>query len=292
MFDNLICMDTMVEGVHFTKKTMNPYMIGYKALAVNISDIAAMGGIPLFYLVSISIPPSWSELELEEVYRGLNELAKQYSMDLVGGDTVSCKSELVITVTVYGKVEKGKTLLRSNVRPGDFVFVIGELGGSAAGLQLLLNNKQNYTSSEKVLITEHQLPKPQVEAGRIFACSGARVALNDISDGIASEANELAIASGVTINIDYDKLPIHKNLLCYPEQEQINLVLFGGEEYSLIGTFAKEDWENIHPLFKENNISIKIIGEVLKGEPAVYATIKGSRQRLLKQGYNHFKKGE
>lgn len=273
---------------------MRPYMIGYKALAVNISDIAAMGGIPVFYLVSIAVPPHWTEQELENVYRGMRQLANEYLMDLIGGDTVSCKSELVITVTVYGKVEKGKRLLRSNALPGDVVFVSGELGGSAAGLQLLLDNnpKENYTVSQEKLLLEHQLPRPQVEAGRILALSGARISLNDISDGIASEANEIALASDVTINIYYEKLPIHKELAQYSMKEQEKWVLNGGEDYQLIGTVAKEDWEIIDPLFKKKDIPIKIVGEVTKGRPAVYVTIKDERTLVLKQGYNHFKKGE
>src|SRR5690606_8565119 len=111
--EQIICMDTMVEGVHFNSHTMDPYQIGYKALAVNISDIAAMGGIPTYYLVSIAIPKGWNEADLLSIYEGMAMLADKYAMDLIGGDTVSIADTLVITVTVLGEVERGKHLLRS-----------------------------------------------------------------------------------------------------------------------------------------------------------------------------------
>lgn len=295
-FDHLVCMDTMVEGVHFTRKTMSPYMIGYKALAINISDIAAMGGIPTYYLVSIAIPNNWSQQEIEEIYEGMGELAAIYSIDLIGGDTVSSKEGLVVTVTALGKVEKGTKLLRSNGRSDDYVFVIGMLGASAAGLDLLLKNgtEGDFTDLEKQLLKAHQLPKPQIEAGRMLATSGERISLNDISDGIASEANEIATASNMTITIDYEKLPISNSLKNYPKHKQKEWILYGGEDYQLIGTVSKQGWNRIETLFKQMNLPITLIGETShsNGNPSVILTSKGKNTLLLKKGYNHFKKGE
>src|SRR5699024_6953972 len=120
------------------RKTMDPYHIGYRILATNISDMAAMGAEPISYLTSIIIPNDWNDQELREIYQGLDTIASKYKPDLIGGDTV-IGSELVLSVTINGLVERGKARFRSQMRPGDYVFVTGTLGDSAAGLELLLN---------------------------------------------------------------------------------------------------------------------------------------------------------
>lgn len=294
MFDELICMDTMVEGVHFTKKTMTPFMIGFKALAVNISDIAAMGGIPTYYLVSIAIPNNWDEKALQEIYEGMDSLGDRYSIDLIGGDTVSSKEGLVITVTVCGRIQKGTSLFRNVAHPGDLVFVTGEVGSSAAGLDLLLSHGLNYpfSKSEKELLKAHQLPEPQVEAGQILAASKKKIALNDISDGLASEANEIAEASNVCLHIDYDKIPISSYIKTYSEEQQTRWCLFGGEDYQLIGTISSDDYKEIKQTFNQNNIKLTVVGEVISGDAEVYLIKDNGIEKLPKKGFNHFSKGE
>lgn len=294
MFDELICMDTMVEGVHFTKQTMTPYMVGFKALAVNISDIAAMGGIPTYYLVSIAIPKDWTEEALKEIYAGMSEIANKYSMDLIGGDTVSSKQGLVVTVTVCGKIEQGKSLFRSNAIPGDVVFVVGQLGASAAGLELLLNNgiDHNYSENEKMLLNAHQKPEPQVEAGRILATSGENVSLNDISDGLASEANEIAEASKVDLHIESEKIPRSIYIKNYQQEDQKRWCLFGGEDYLLIGTMSKSSFQKLNQTFDQKGIPISIIGEVTGGSGTVYLSNNNKKEILPKKGFNHFNKGD
>jgi thiamine-monophosphate kinase len=294
MFDELICMDTMVEGVHFTKQTMTPFMLGFKALAVNISDIAAMGGIPTYYLVSIAVPKGWTEEELLEIYAGMANLGKQYSMDLIGGDTVSSQGGLIITVTVCGKIEKGTSLYRHHARSGDIIFVVGQLGASAAGLELLLKHglTHHYSDTEKVLLEAHQLPMPQVAAGRLFANSGENISLNDISDGLASEANEIAEASNVDLLIEFEKIPRSDYIKEYPLDEQRRWCLFGGEDYLLVGTMSQVAFQKINETFREKGIMLTIIGEVTTGSGDVYITENNKKKKLLKQGFNHFNKGE
>ncbi|MFN7253376.1 MAG: thiamine-phosphate kinase [Anaerobacillus sp.] len=294
MFDELICMDTMVEGVHFTKQTMTPFMLGFKALAVNISDIAAMGGIPTYYLVSIAVPKGWTEEELLEIYAGMSKLGKQYSMDLIGGDTVSSPGGLIITVTVCGKIEKGTSLYRHQASSGDIIFVVGQLGASAAGLELLLKHglTHNYSSTEKLLLEAHQLPMPQVAAGRLFATSGEKISLNDISDGLASEANEIAEASNVDLLIEFEKIPRSDYIKDFPLDEQRRWCLFGGEDYLLVGTMSQAAFQKISETFREKAIMLTIIGEVTIGSGDVYITENNKKKKLLKQGFNHFNKGE
>lgn len=287
--EQIICMDTMVEGVHFTTGTMSPYQIGYKALAVNISDIAAMGGIPTYYLVSIAIPKRWNEADLLSIYDGMAMLASKYKMDLIGGDTVSTTDLLTITVTVLGEIEKGRHLLRSNARPGDIVFVTGTVGDSAAGLDLLLRNEeQNFTETENDLIKKHQYPQPRVEIGRILAAM-PRVSLNDISDGIASEANEIAKASQVTVVIDEDCLPLSNAITTYNKSRSIEWALYGGEDFELIGTMPKSDWEDVYNQCEENGFVITKIGTVSEGPEKVLLNKNSKGYILDKKGYNHFK---
>lgn len=291
-FDEIVCVDTMVEEVHFSRKTMEPYHIGFKALATNLSDIAAMGGKPLFYLVSIAISNDWSEDDLKEIYKGMESLAAKYHVDLIGGDTVSTKYSLVITVTVLGRAKKGHYVLRETAKPGDIVFVTGKVGESACGLSLLLDKglDANFTADEKTLIKAHQMPNPQVEAGQLLGESELRLSLNDISDGIASEANEIAEASRVQLVIDYNKLPIGNYIQNYPVTDQFKWTLFGGEDYQLIGTIGEEDWPSIQQLFNDKGIPLIPVGSVQSGKPEVFLQYEGKQIVLEKKGYNHFKK--
>ncbi|THE09631.1 thiamine-phosphate kinase [Bacillus timonensis] len=289
--EQIICMDTMVEGVHFNSHTMNPYQIGYKALAVNISDIAAMGGIPTYYLVSIAIPKDWNEADLLSIYEGMAMLADKYAMDLIGGDTVSIAETLVITVTVLGEVETGKHFLRSQAKPGDVIFVTGTVGDSAAGLNVLLHNGIEHTLSEfdEALIRKHQYPLPRVEFGRLLS-TFERVSLNDISDGLASEANEIAKASGVILQIDEDKIPFSEAILTKYRDRALEFALYGGEDFELVGTMALSDWDILQKKASERGYILSKIGTVSDGGPAVFLNRNGELQKLEMKGYNHFTK--
>lgn len=292
--DQVVCVDTMVEGVHFTRDTLSPYQIGHKALAVNLSDLGAMGAIPQFYLVSIAISKDWNEEVLQEVYKGMTDLANAYKTDLIGGDTVSTNGPLVLTVTVIGKVEKGKHLLRSNAKPNDVVFLTGATGDSAAGLSLLLEKKRHhvFNKEETPLIAQHQMPDPHIKQGRLLAQSGYRISLNDVSDGVASELNEIAEASNVAVHIDEDKIPFSAYLAQYPKNERLNHQLFGGEDYVLTGTIAKEDFKEIALIFKQHSLPLYEIGRVGEaGKAAVYLHRDHKREPelLTKKGFNHFR---
>ncbi|WP_347552649.1 thiamine-phosphate kinase [Pseudalkalibacillus hwajinpoensis] len=288
-WDEIACADTMVEGIHFKKSTMSPFQIGRKALAVNISDIAAMGGIPLFYLVSLSVPQNgWSSKQLREIYSGLKAIGDDYQMDMLGGDTVSTRSDLHISVTVIGKIEKGRKLLRNNARAGDVVFLTGPVGGSAAGLSSLLESR----SKDSPYIHYHQEPNPRVKEGRILAKSGYRVSLNDVSDGIASESHEISEASGVSIVLEQDLIPAPEGFEAYSSFKRLNWMLNGGEDYELIGTVSEDNWEHLKQLFNDHHASLYRIGYVEDQSPGVWTVYKDQKFKLDKKGYNHFSSRE
>ncbi|MEC1263005.1 thiamine-phosphate kinase [Bacillus swezeyi] len=288
-YQEIVCVDTMVDGVHFLSSHSTPADIGYKALAVNISDIAAMGGFPKYYLVSIAVPFGWHASDMEAMYEEMSKLAKLYQMDLIGGDTVSTKGQMVITVTVIGEIKKGKACLRSHAQPGDVVFVTGELGSSAAGLSFLLEKTPIKNKAQaKYFINRHKRPTPRVEAGLI--CSRYHhVALNDISDGLASELNEIAEASRVSIDIYKDLIPVHSDLHTLHTRWE-EWVLFGGEDFELVGSISGDQWEHFYQDCSVHRIPIYQIGRIHQsGDAQVFYHNGQDSVRLEKKGYNHFK---
>jgi thiamine-monophosphate kinase len=293
----VVCCDGMVESVHFLKETMKPADIGYKAVISNISDVAAMGGIARYALVSIAVSPHWTESECDQIYDGIYEACGQYGVRLIGGDTASSPASLFLTVTVLGEVEKGRALRRSQARPGQIVFVTGNLGSSAAGLYLLLEQAgqkgelQRIPAAWQALVDAHQRPQAQVQAGRLLLASGACGALNDVSDGLASELWEIAEASDVALKIEADRIPLLPEVLDCARQanrDPLDWALYGGEDYQLVGTLDADQAETVASLFANRKIPFTVIGSVeAKGRDVVLVR-EGERQNLPKGGYNHF----
>ncbi|WP_168188808.1 thiamine-phosphate kinase [Thermoflavimicrobium daqui] len=282
--------DTMVETIHFLRETMQPFDIGWKLLASNLSDIAAMGGVPTYALVSVAVPPSWALAEIEEIYHGIYTLANQYQVTIMGGDTVKAPSDLTLTITLLGEIEHGQALLRSSAKPGDIVFVSGVLGDSAAGLHLLLNHPTKTEHFPK-LVAAHCRPQPQIEIGRKLVETGFRLTCDDISDGLAQEAWEIARASQVAIVLDKDKIPLSHSMVQFAKKVQkdpYEWVWFGGEDYQLIGTVSQENWVKLKQMAKELGFCLTRIGHIETGEPTVKVNLGGTCMTLPQGGYNHF----
>lgn len=299
----VVSCDTMVQDVHFRPETMTYAAIGFKAMASNISDLAAMGAEPRFAVVALSVPKQLPETQLRELYDGLYVCADRYGVAVVGGDTTGHPGGLTVTVTVMGEVETGRALLRSSAKPGDTVFVTGPLGLSAGGLHLLLQRGGSaYDRSElpeelHQLVEAHQRPLPQVEAGRLLVESGLGRALNDVSDGLASEAWELAEASGCGILLDEAALTATAELARYAAAaglDPLDWILYGGEDYQLVGTAAAEDFGKLAALFGERGLELHKVGQAVHlddpTKPHVMLRKRdGSLVPLGKRGYNHFR---
>lgn len=279
-------VDTFVDNIHFSWEYLNGYQIGYRALAANISDIAAMGALPKYYLVSIVIPDSFNQNDLLDIFTGMKGLASRYQMDLIGGDTVSGK-ELVISITIIGHVERDRIRYRSHACNGDIVFVTGTLGDSSAGLHIL-KNKLNVKDKE-YLIHRHRMPMPRVEfAQQLHGIK--RVALNDVSDGIGNELQEIAHASNVDIIIEDKCIPIHDSLYQFTDKEQTRWKYFGGEDFELVGTVNAEHWKVIKEISWKMNLKVSKIGEVTykqATDPTVYLKKDQQTTRLEQLGYIH-----
>lgn len=287
--------DTMVETVHFLRETMGPEDLGWRCLAANISDVAAMGGIPFYALVSLAVPDRWDEETLAGIYRGMRELSDDFGVQVVGGDTVRSPEHLILTISLLGGVEPGHSLLRSAAQPGDVVFVMGELGRSAAGLHLLSReDRRSWFNRYPGLVDAYRRPIPQVEAGRLLLQSGVSVACNDLSDGLAREATEIAEASGVRLVLDADRIPLCRETRAYAFErgmDPLEWALSGGEDFQLVCTAPGKDWPRLHRKAGEEGITLFPVGWVEKGAPGVDCIRDGKRLDRTGGGYNHFANG-
>jgi thiamine-monophosphate kinase len=293
----LFTCDTMVETIHFLPRTMSPWDIGWKCMAANVSDIAAMGGEPTFALVSIAASREGygSDDALDELVRGLMTCAEQWGVHVIGGDTVRSPKHLTITVSLLGEVEAGRALTRSNARPGDVVFVTGSLGDAAAGLHYLLHTSpEARNASYPSLLKRHQQPVPQVAAGRWMAASGLRVACNDVSDGLAQEAWEIAEASKVCMVLEAESMPYSDEVLAYAQElgvDPADWALFGGEDFQLLGTTDPAAFERLSRDMAKEGLSLIPIGWVESGPAEVVWLKQGKREKMRQRGYNHFADG-
>ena len=291
----LYTTDTMVDGAHFTARTTPWRDLGWKALASNISDIAAMGGQPALALVTLGLPPATPVDNIRELYAGMNEIAAAYGAQIIGGDLVRSPTAF-ITVALTG-VTDGAVMVRSAARPGHQVAVSGPVGGSAGGLRLLLDadtaagsgndngNGNDGVSPEHPLVKLHRRPCPHTAAGRILAASGVGSAM-DVSDGLADDLGKLGIASGVAARIMVDRVPVIPILKdAYPE-DWPSLALYGGEDYVLLFTAA--------PAVMATAIAgipdAAVIGEIVAGTPGAVEIIgsDGNPVSANAAGWDHF----
>lgn len=281
----VVVTDTMVENVHFSLKYMTYSDVGYRVMAANLSDLAAMGCKPQFYLLNIVAPKNTQNSSIIEIVNGTKELANRYNMDLIGGDTVEGE-HLVITVTAIGSQKHGLKRLRSDALEDDVVFCTGYLGKSAYGLELIKNNQIDKTSE---FIQSHIRPNPRCDFVKITS-NIKRICLNDISDGIASELYEIAEASDVDIEIDWDELPINHQMKQLNQHQLMEYVLYSGEDFELVGTCSAVDWIQIEKICLNNNINISKIGKVRRkkdAKPNVTININEKLQTLERKGFRH-----
>jgi thiamine-monophosphate kinase len=287
--EQVVTVDTMVEGVHFLPQTMKWQDVGYKAVAVSVSDVAAMGGDPRQVLLSLAIPKGQDLASLEALYDGVAEACAEYGCSLVGGDVVRTSGPLVVTSTVLGAVPAGQALLRSGAKPGDIVFVTGWLGGAEAGLRYLQERPALPADEAVQLAAFHQRPQAQVEAGAILREEGAS-SCNDVSDGLASELNEIAAASGVRMRIDAAKIPIHPATVNFARRrgdKPVDYAWYGGEDFQLVGTASPLAFARALARCQSVGIQLTAIGRVEPGDGVIAATDHGL-EVIAPKGYNHF----
>jgi thiamine-monophosphate kinase len=285
-------VDAIVDGVHFRRAQAPPQLIGRKALATALSDLAAMGAEPGEAYVVLGAPPDLGEEELGALLEGLLALAAETGTTLAGGDLTRAPA-LTLAVTVVGHArDAGELVLRSGARPGDLLVVTGELGGAAAG-RLLLDRPQlaeALTEGTANRLRARQLdPTPRLRSGRALAAAGA-TAMIDLSDGLAGDALHLARASGVSLQIGVASLPLAKGIAevaAAAGREAVQLAASGGEDYELLAALPPERLATASQRIAEAaETTLTPIGEVVEGEGAELRLPGGGL--LESRGYDHF----
>lgn len=290
---SLITTDLLVERIHFLRNSISGFDLGYKSLAVNLSDIAAMGGTARESFVSIAIPKDCPLDYLESIYDGMKDLATKFKVNILGGDTTSSKVDLIINVVVHGTVAREEMLCRDAARPDDIIFSTGCLGDSKAGLHLILNNIPAETDELRNLLRAHLLPAPHLREGRFLAQQPAVKAAIDTSDGLSSDLGHIAEESGVGAALYADKIPLSGDLKSFCEQfdfDPVEYALAGGEDYTLLCTVSAERAEAIARNFqKKFNRPLFKIGEITSGMELKINYPDGSTKMFGRTGWDHFK---
>ena len=293
----LLSTDSLVEGVHFNLMYMPLKHLGYKAVAVNVSDICAMNGIPEQITVSIAVSSKFSLEALEELYEGIKLACEHYKIDLIGGDTTSSRAGLMINIAVVGRAQKDKIAYRSGAKEYDLLVVTGDLGAAYMGLQLLEREKEVFQANPNIqpdldghdYIIERQL-KPEARVDIIQYLKELEVvptSMIDISDGLASEILHLCKASKVGCYLYDEKIPIDAKTSMTALDFNLDpstCALNGGEDYELLFTVKQEDFEKVN-----SNPNMTIIGHITDEKDGIYFIDRsGSAITLKAQGWKHF----
>ena len=290
----LVTTDALVEGVHFRLETHPPRRLGKKCLAVNLSDIAAMGGIPRFAFLNLGLPKPVPRGFLSPFIKGIKEEAEKFSVALAGGDTHQSPRGIAIGLTVIG-VAAGPIAYRSGAEVGHRLYVSGWLGQSAAGFKLLAKSRKQPTALKpafrRELIQAHQDPEPQVALGHFLTHRGFVGAMTDLSDGLASDLQNICRASGVGALLHEDQIPLSTALraaAAWIHTAPLPLALTGGEDYHLLFSvpagLAQKMETQVTKVFKR---PVYPIGEIISGQK-IFIECSGKVRILKETGFDHF----
>ncbi len=289
----LLTTDMLVERVHFLKHATSGFNLGYKALSVNLSDIAAMGGTAKEAFVSIAVPGNCRAEYLEDLYKGMKTLAREFDVNILGGDTTGSKTDLILNISVIGSVPKNEILYRDTAQPGDIIFSTGCLGDSKAGLYLILNNISADSEELKSLFDAHVLPKPYLREGRFLASQGGVCSAIDVSDGLSSDLGHILKQSRVGACLYADKIPVSENLRRFCRQFGFNpleYALSGGEDYTLAGTLSPDMAEQIaRDYLSAFEQPLYLIGEITDSGKTEMIFPDGRSNVMKASGWDHFK---
>ena len=314
----LLTMDTLIESVHFDCSWHPPYLLGRKAVSVNVSDIAAMGGRPVFALLSLGLPADFTPEWAIELSRGINDACRQYGCLLIGGDTVCSPEKVILTLTLIGETEKDRVLYRHGACPGDIVWVSGSLGHAAAGLACFLSGKivgeniginaamnvgspNGYPSELAPCIRAHLDPEARVDLARSLTRTGCVHAMMDLSDGLATDLSHLCKQSRVGARIEAEKLPGRTGLapaasLLNKKRRDgmiVNWMISGGEDYELLFTADPKDSQAILDVAAGQGLRVSPVGTVIAGQGVTLQrkTTEGyEEQHISFKGFDHFAK--
>ncbi len=287
-------IDALIEGVHFDLRYTPLRSLGWKSLAVNLSDIAAMGGEPQYALLALGWPPTRDLDQALELAQGMQDAAEEYGVTVIGGDTVAAPAGLTLSLTVIGQVRPGLALRRDGAQVGDEIYVTGPLGLAAAGLEVLRGGVELPKDRQDTVTAAFLRPRPQIAAGRLLAGQRLATAAIDLSDGVASDLEQVCLRSGVGAVLTMASLPIPQ-----PVQEVASclgldpqdLALKGGEDYQLLFTVNPGKRAVLHLAFARAGLPAPTgIGSIVAGAGIRLRGAKGE-QEIAGTGFDHFPDG-
>ena len=282
----LITADMLVEGVHFDQSFTTPTELGSKSLAVNLSDIAAMGGKPRFALLSLAVPPGLSLEFLDAFMDGFISRAGRYGVALIGGDTCASRTGFVVSVTLLGEQRPDRVIRRSGARAGDRVYVTGTLGDAALGLELLRRGERVGAA-----VNRHLDPLPRTEAGQALTEAGVPTAMIDVSDGLLSDLGHILRQSGCGATLALDRLPLsaeYLNRIGEMSHDRFALALSGGEDYELLFTAPAGREAELFDLFAHLTLAVTPIGEIVSCPSLKIFAPDGTPYTPKSRGFDHF----
>lgn len=284
-----VTQDTLVEDVHFSLDTTSPYLLGKKLISVNLSDLASALATPKYVAVSMSLPSNIDEQFVSDLYKGINDVCKKFKVSVIGGDITSSE-KIVLSVCAIGKKTSKFITSRSFANKGDYIITTGTYGSSACGLYALMN----FLYADNELIKAHLEPVPKVqEAKKLSKLLSSNVAGIDTSDGLIDALYKISEASGRSIQLDFDNVPVSDKVIEFCNINNLdykNFVLWGGEDFEVIFTVPEETYNKI------DKTQFKLIGRVLNKTKNSVVHIKSNNFNLKvtkdifeKKSYNHFK---
>jgi len=283
---HLATTDSLVQDVHFSLDTATWYELGWKALAISLSDIAAMGGVAQYALVTLALPPDTEVEDITALFQGMLELAQPSGVAIAGGDIVR-SSVIMITATVTGSApDREHVLIRSAAKPGERIAVTGYLGTAAAGRKMLQENLQPDSEATAYLRRAFLQPEPRLAEGPLLVSNGVKAAI-DISDGLIADLTHICEASHVGAQVEVDRLPIAPAVKDTFGDSSLELALSGGEDYELLFTASTEIIEKV---VRAASCPITVIGEITAAKTPMIDLIdkQGNSFRLSSGGWDHF----
>jgi len=295
----LVTMDTLVEGIHFDRTWHPAEKLGRKSVAVNISDIAAMGGRPVFAFLSLGLPQGFDPDWFSSFSQGITDACSKYNCFLAGGDTVRSNEGVIITITVIGEMGNDQVVYRSGAVAGDTIWVTGSLGMAAAGLQLCQRGINPIPEVLQPCVAAHLDPQPRVKLGSLLAEKKLVHAMMDLSDGLATDLSHLCRESGVGAVIEAEKLPTAPSLEEFPSllglDDSIDLAISGGEDYELLFTASADSAAEIISTADQTGVSVAPVGHIVE-QPGIRLRRLSKDGSIMEtdvsySGFDHFSKG-
>ena len=273
----VLTTDCLVEGDHFNREWFSPFQIGMKAIEINVSDIAAMGGLPKYALVSIALPRTLGVEFVDRLYEGMWKTCDKYKIEIIGGNMTHCE-KIVISITLTGEVDKKNLCLRSGAKPGDLIFVSGQLGNGRAGLRLF----QERIDGFKIVKKSYLEPKARLKTA--LDISSLVNSMIDVSDGLFPEVKHICNRSTCGAIIYKDKIPISEEVRDVAKklgEDEYDYALFGGEDFELVYTISEENFEKVNGF---------LVGKITK-DKKIRLYSDGKEESIEDKGYDHFSRG-